>query len=246
MSHAVFAEVAESAVLHELFHSTALQARSLAVPAGTVLFAPQQPADNVYLIQQGQIRLYQVSCDGDNRLTDILGPNEWVGAAALAGLRDYPVQAVAATASVVLEASAHRLLGLLGQHPHAARLLIRHLVVKLQSAREDAGRLVFDDCNQRLIKTLLRFSRSAAATAAPEGVILRITHHQLAQAVGVARETISLALTELRHQNLLQTGRNQLIFNPEALRRFAEQSHSPAASSHPAPTTSLECTAACA
>ena len=47
-------------------------------------------------------------------------------------------------------------------------------------------------------------------------------HHrqQLAQAVGVARETVSLALTQLRHQNLLRTGRNQLFFDPEALRRF--------------------------
>jgi len=223
MSHAVFADVAESAVLSELFQNPALGARQVAMAPDTVLFAPQQPADNVYLILEGQIRLYQVACDGSCRLTDILGPNAWVGAAALAGLRDYPVQAVAATASVVLQAPAARLLTLLNQHPQAARVLIRHLVGKLQAAREDAGRLVFDDCNQRLLKTLLRFSRSAAATTTPEGVILRITHNQLAQAVGVARETISLALTELRHQNLLRTGRNQLIFNPETLRQLVER-----------------------
>ena len=38
---------------------------------------------------------------------------------------------------------------------------------------------------------------------------------------GVARETVSLALTEMRHRNLVRTGRNRLIFNRDALRAFA-------------------------
>lgn len=83
---------------------------------------------------------------------------------------------------------------------------------------------MFDDCNQRLIDTLVRFSRSAAATPQGDGgVVLRITHQQLAQAVGAARETISLALTQLRQRNLLRTGRNRLFFKPEALQQFCSR-----------------------
>jgi CRP-like cAMP-binding protein len=37
-------------------------------------------------------------------------------------------------------------------------------------------------------------------------VILWMTHEQLAQAVGAARETVSLALTQLRQANVLRTG----------------------------------------
>ena len=52
----------------------------------------------------------------------------------------------------------------------------------------------------------------------------------IARGSGAARETVSLALTQLRQQNLLRTGRNQLLFNPEALRNFtrAQRKHAQA------------------
>ena len=36
----------------------------------------------------------------------------------------------------------------------------------------------------------------------------------------LARETVSLALTQLRNKSLLRTGRNQLIYDPRALEAF--------------------------
>ena len=39
----------------------------------------------------------------------------------------------------------------------------------------------------------------------------------------MARETVSLALTEIRLKNLVRTGRNQLTFNPAALEQFASR-----------------------
>lgn len=213
----------ERSVIANLFMDPRLDARRIELPAGTLLFDKTQRADNVYFIVEGQVRTYQAGPDDTSRLTDILGANDWLGAAALPQLPHYFSHAVTAAPSVVLEVPADRLLGSLSQRPEAAVVFIRHLVRKLYQAREDADRLVFDDCNLRLLKTLVRFSRSAAAAPCSEGVVLRITHHQLAQAVGVARETISLALTQLRHQNLLRTGRNQLFFNPDNLLHLTEQ-----------------------
>ena len=97
------------------------------------------------------------------------------------------------------------------------------------------ARFVFDDCERRILKTLVDFSRTAAASPLDGGddVVLRITHHQLAQAIGVARETVSLALTKLRRQNLVQTGRNRLIFNPLALQEFVNRRASTVHSASP-------------
>jgi CRP/FNR family transcriptional regulator len=150
--------------------------------------------------------------------------------AAVGGMHDYGFQAKAHTASVVSVVSAERLLTALGERPEASLQIIHQLAARWKVAAEEAGCLAFDDCRERLIKTLVRFSGSAAATAAGDGVQLQMTHEDLAEAVGAARETISLALTELREAGLLSTGRNRLSFNPSLLGRSITE-HYPSSSS---------------
>ena len=88
---------------------------------------------------------------------------------------------------------------------------------------EESSRLIFDDCHTRLLKALIRFSHSAAASQGTAGIVLHITHLQLAQAIGVARETVSLALKDLRDQNVLKTGRNQVTFDPTSIDPVLQQ-----------------------
>ena len=207
----------------ELLSQPSLEARQVEATTGTALFEPATPARHVFFVHSGQVRLYQPGPENSARLLEILGPGDWFGVAALAGAAEYGNRAVAVSSVVISEVPAEKWLGLLSQQPALATEWVGRLAGKLVAAREDAACLVFDDCNQRLIKTLLQFSRSAAATPHPEGVVLRITHQQLAQAVGAARETISLALTQLRQQKLLRTGRNQLFFNPGVLEKFSRR-----------------------
>ena len=226
----------EAGRFNRLFSLAGAGGRQLEVAPGTSIHEPSSPAESVYFIHSGQVRVYQVGPDGETlRLVEILGTDDWFGAAALAHTRTYGTRAVAVGRAVVSEVSADRWHQALASAPEIAAEVISQLARKLQAAQEDAGRLVFDDCNERLIKTLLRFSHSSAATRR-EGttgeVVLRITHQQLAQAVGAARETISLALTHLRQRNLLKTGRNQLMFDPETLRQSCQTSPTSEAGVH--------------
>ena len=212
-----------AADVNQLLQDPSLGARQIEATTGAALVEASAPARHVYFIHTGQVRVYQTGPDDSARLLEILGPGDWFGVPALAGADFYGTRAVAVSAVTVSEVPADKWLALLSQQPGIATQWVARLAEKLVQAREDAACLVFDDCNQRLIKTLLAFSRSAASTPHPEGVVLRITHQQLAQAVGAARETVSLALTQLRQQNLLRTGRNQLFFNPEVLEKFSRR-----------------------
>jgi CRP/FNR family transcriptional regulator len=214
--------------LGELFNDPSLQPQRIELAAGTVIHEAGSAAENVYFILQGQVRLYlpgpAPERTASGRLLDILGTGQWFGYGALSASRSNIARAVAVTRTVVTVVPAERFLNLLATRPAAAVQVVQHLAEAVRAAREDSARLVFDDCNQRLIKTLVRFASSAAARRQDDGeTILQITHEQLAKAVGVARETISLALTEFRHQNLVRTGRNQLVFNTGALQEFGQR-----------------------
>jgi CRP/FNR family transcriptional regulator len=209
--------------MRDLLADSSLGAERLELSAGSVLFGPPGAANHIFRIERGEIRTYQVGPDESSRLVEILGPGDWCGMGALAHAPIYICRGVVVTDAVVWQVPVESLRAAWLRHPALAAELIDQLASKLLAAQEVSGRLVFDDCNSRLIKTLLHFSRTAAAVPAKEGgVELRITHQQLAQAVGAARETVSLGLTQLRQRNLLRTGRNRLFFDPEVLRTVCE------------------------
>jgi CRP/FNR family cyclic AMP-dependent transcriptional regulator len=231
-------EPAGATVIGEMLSDASLGARRLEVAAGTAFYEADVPARTLFFIHEGQVRIFQVGQVGpkpSTQLVEILGPGDWFGIPALTsgeGSR-YGMRAVAVTAATVSEVPAERLLAALPNQPAVARELISQLASKLQAAYGHSANLVFDDTEKRLIKALLQFSRtSAAAPIEGEGgegsVVLRITHQQLAQAVGAARETVSLTLTQLRQQNLLRTGRNRLLFNPQVLENFSRRNETPA------------------
>jgi CRP/FNR family cyclic AMP-dependent transcriptional regulator len=150
----------------------------------------------------------------------VLGPDEWFGVASLARAPEYGVRAVAVTPTTVWRIGIDALLRTLRSRPEVMAALSQDLAQGLVEAREEASQLIFENCNQRLISALIRLSTTAASSPQDDGVVLRMTHSQIAEAVGAARETVSLGLTELRNRNLLRTGRNQLFFKPDDLRRF--------------------------
>jgi CRP-like cAMP-binding protein len=214
---------AGAAALAALIEDPSLAAERLNFSAADEILPDHAPASHLFLIKEGQVRLYQRGPTGLTRLVDVLGPDEWFGVAALAGATRYGVQAVAVVPSEVWRIEIDVLLQTLRDKPDLMAALSQDLARGLVRAREEASRLIFEDCNQRLVSALIRLSVSAASTRRDDGVVLRMTHSELAQAVGAARETVSLGLTELRNRNLLRTGRNQLFYRPDDLRRFRLQ-----------------------
>lgn len=208
--------------LQDLFSSTELDRQNLTFGTAERIYEPHDAANYVYFIRSGEVRTFQVGDEGDGRLLEILGPGEWFNPAAFTQGQVCGHRAVSVGHTVIVRVSADKLLGVLATNAPAAAVLLKQFAERLQKAREDAACLVFDDCNTRLIRTLVQLSNTVAATPRADGVELRITHLQLAQAVGAARETVSLALTDLRKQNLLRTGRNKLFFDPRALSGLAD------------------------
>ncbi len=207
---------------------------------GHVVHEPFDKAESIFLVESGEVRVFHIFADGSARMLDILGHDDWFGSAALAQLPSYGIRATATSPSAIWVIPSNVLLGELIHRGDLGVKIIEELARRLNHALVQASDLIYQDCRVRLINTLLRFSQSAAASESAEGVALRITHSQLAQAVGAARETISLYISELRQQNVLRTGRNRVFFNPTLLRQLGETPRalaggSDVANNHPSP-----------
>jgi CRP/FNR family transcriptional regulator, cyclic AMP receptor protein len=205
----------------DVLQESGSMARQITLERGNVVHQPEESAESFFLIETGQIRLFQVRESSKPRLLEILGADDWLGAPVLAGRPSYGLLAEATSRSIVWAVPAKQMYEFMERHSDLALHLMRRLALRLISAWEISSALASDDCRHRLIQTLLRFSESSAAQRAAEGIELRITHSQLAQAVGAARETVSVCLTELRNLNIVRTGRNRLAFDPEQLRNLS-------------------------
>src|SRR5438132_4706116 len=113
--------------LNDVLNDPVLAARRASATPGTVLFEADDAPCSVYFIHSGQVRLYQVSAGGEQRLVEILGPGDWFGLAALAGFTRSHVRAVAVTSSVIAQVDAQEFLRALRARPDALVELNRQL-----------------------------------------------------------------------------------------------------------------------
>jgi CRP/FNR family transcriptional regulator len=190
---------------------------------GQPVFEPKDQATDFFVVESGEIRLFELAAHGARRLLDILGPGQSFGFASLGRIPIYEILAVSVGDSTLRAIPAEKLREILLSHGEPAVQFVESMARQLQEAWNEGSHFIFEDCRLRLIKTLLRFKNSPAARVVPEGVELRMTHAQLAQAVGVARETVSLCLMELRRENLVQTSRSRVIYNPDRLQQSGSQ-----------------------
>jgi CRP/FNR family cyclic AMP-dependent transcriptional regulator len=220
--------------MNELMHSGAaifdflktgeVASRLLKLSDGQSVFEPNDPAIDLFLVEAGEIRLFQIFADGRRALLSILGAGEIFGLAALGRLPTYGKLAISVGESQVRAVPADRLHEILLSHGDLAIHFVEILAHQLHDVWTEGSELFSEDCRARLIKKLIGFANSPAAQPVPGGVALHMTHAQLAQAIGAARETVSICLMELRRENLVETRRNRVIYDPERLRQAYPES----------------------
>ena len=187
---------------------------------GQILFQSGDPADYVYMVDSGEIRLFDKSAAGKSRLLEILGPSDLFGLSALAMLPSYEKESISVGNSAVRAIPVVSLRKALAADGELALQFIQILALQLQNLWKRGGTCLFRNSRIRLIQKLIWFANSPAARQGPNGVELHITHEELAQAIGATRETVTLCLTGLRKQSLIETRRNCLVFDPRELSRL--------------------------
>ena len=188
---------------------------------GAVLFLEGSEGTSVLVIRGGRVKVTTTTVDGHEVVLGLRGPHELVGELSSLGERPLPRSAtVIAMTSVAVNAIPNsEFVRFLEDHPKALLALTRTVVERLHDA--DRRRLEFGayDTLGRLSR-LLRELADSDSRPAGDAVAIDppLTQHELAGLLGVSRESVVRALTELRRRGIVETGRRRLVVvDPAAL-----------------------------
>jgi len=183
-----------------------------------ILYFEGSDADRIWVVREGEVRLFKSSGKGHIITLDVLGPAEIFGA--LSGLERevYPANAEAVKKGSAWWLPRSFFLKLLGENPQLPLEILQIVSRRLRDAHERLRSFAQDPAPARLARALLR--------AAPTGEA-HVTRRALAEAAGTTVETAIRALRRFERAGLVRGKVGCLEVVDEAgLRRIAGESSS--------------------
>ena len=187
------------------------------------VFAEGEPADRLYIIISGKVKIGRRSPDGREHLLAVMVPPEMFGE--LSVFDDGPRTASATTLTEVCAVSLDRdtLRGWMADRPEVAEQLLRVLARRLRRTNNKVTDQIFTDVPGRVAKQLLLLAQQFGTR---EGDALRVaddlTQEEIAQLVGSSREATNQALGTFADRGWIQSeSHSVLILDAENLARRA-------------------------
>jgi len=186
-----------------------------------VVFDKDDPGESLFMIDEGSVRIYLPSLQGADLTLAMLGPGDFFGDMALLDGRPRSASAAALQETEAVALDRADFIAVIRSRPEAAMAVLAAVARRLRETNEMAGDLAFLDVGGRLAKKLLELA-AAHGVQRPEGIVLhlRLTQEELANMVGVTRESVNRNLALLRREGVISgQGRRFVIRDAEALRR---------------------------
>jgi CRP/FNR family cyclic AMP-dependent transcriptional regulator len=167
------------------------------------LFLQGEPADAIFYIQKGKIKLTVVSKQGKEAVVALLGAGDFFGEGCLAG---QPLRM--ASASTMSECSIMRLekkavIRLLHDQPAFSEVMLHYLLSRNIRIEEDLVDQLFNSSEKRLARVLLLLA-NFGKEGKPEPVIPKISQETLAEIVGTTRSRVSFFMNRFRKLGFIQ------------------------------------------
>ncbi|EAQ68666.1 ntcA [Synechococcus sp. WH 8101] len=196
------------------------------VERGKTIFFPGDPAERVYLIRRGAVRLSRVYESGEEITVALLRENSLFGVLSLlTGHRsDRFYHAVAFTRVEMVTAPAASVRQAIEADTGVGLLLLQGLSSRILQTETMIETLTHRDMSSRLVSFLLVLCRDFGIPGTQGITIdLRLSHQSIAEAIGSTRVTITRLLGDLRNAGLVEIDRKKItVLDPIALaKRFS-------------------------
>ncbi len=190
---------AESALFDPaVFLATANHGRSLFEHrAGQVIYAQGDPADSVFHIVRGKIKIAVTSGQGREAVIGLFGEKDFFGEGCLIGQPLRLAAAVAMADATVLRIEKAEMIRVLHTEPAFAEVFTAHLLTRNSRVEADLVDHLFNSSERRLARILLLLA-NFGKEGKPEPITTKISQETLAKMIGTTRPRVSFFMNKFR------------------------------------------------
>jgi CRP-like cAMP-binding protein len=187
-------------------------------PKGKLIYTPGEASEVLFLLKTGLVHIYRLSSEGRKFIVETVKPMTFFGEMAVAGQNMQGLFAEAAEECLVCVMGRADVERLILSKPQVALRMIEEIGRRLHGSQERLGDSAFKGIPARVATLLLNLSVQGKQP------ITGIGHQDLADMIGVYRETVTNALGEFKEAGLLDLGRKKVVvLDPEKLGAIAEE-----------------------
>ena len=177
------------------------------------IFRQGEPADSVFYIQQGKVKLSVTSQQGKEAIVAVLDAKDFFGEGCLAGQPLRISTGVAVTDCTVTRIEKPLMARILHERHEISELFVMHLLSRNIRLEGDLVDQLFNSSEKRLARVLLLLANFGKESRA-ETVHPRINQEHLAQMVGTTRSRVSHFMNKFRDLGFVDyTGSGGLTVN---------------------------------
>lgn len=180
---------------------------------GKTIFFPGDPAERVYFLLKGAVKLSRFYEAGEEITVALLRENSVFGVLSLiTGNRsDRFYHAVAFTPVELLSAPIEQVRQALKDNPELSMVMLQGLSSRILQTEMMIETLAHRDMNSRLVSFLLILCRDfGVPTTEGIRIDLKLSHQAIAEAIGSTRVTVTRLLGDLRDQTMISIHKKKI------------------------------------
>jgi CRP/FNR family transcriptional regulator, cyclic AMP receptor protein len=162
-----------------------------------IVYSQDEPADAVFYIQKGKVKISVVSPQGKEAVTAILGSDEFFGEGCLAAQPRRMATVRAMTECTIVRLEKATIVRAIRAEPAFSEMFMAHVLARTIRVEEDLVDQLFNSSEKRLARLLLLLA-NFGKDEKPEPVIAKISQETLAEMIGTTRARVSFFMNKFR------------------------------------------------
>ena len=181
---------------------------------GDTIYPTNQKGPVLFLVKSGSVSITRRSAVGHEFDIKTIGPGTVFGEVPALGQTMLGAHAVAAENSKVILINATEFERLAAESPLFVLNMVRQIGPRLVEAERRHEQAAFQPVTSRVASLLTKLANK-------DQQVVGYTHQEMADLLGVYRETVTNAIAELKQDRLIKVGRKRItILDPDALKRM--------------------------